>query len=121
MTTALLSEVAPSIKGLAAQPLTLSDLESRPHSLGAPILDGHRPQNPLHQVKATLTVCVGQAEVTVGELLGAKEHQVLRLDRTVDRPVDILLEGQTIARGTLVAVGDYFGVRITELPLPLHS
>jgi flagellar motor switch/type III secretory pathway protein FliN len=31
----------------------------------------------------------------------------------------VLLEGQVIARGTLVAAGDHFGVRITELPRPL--
>jgi flagellar motor switch protein FliN/FliY len=86
-------------------------------SLAAGDHDGAR--NPLHQVKTTLTVRVGTAEISVGELLAAKEQQVLRLDSTVDQPVDILLEGQVIARGSLVAVGDHFGVRITELPKPL--
>jgi flagellar motor switch protein FliN/FliY len=62
---------------------------------------------------------VGTVEMTVGELLGAKEHQVLRLDAAVDQPVDVLLEGQVVARGVLVAVDDRFGVRITELPRPL--
>lgn len=79
-------------------------------------LDAH----PLHQVKTRLQVCVGEANVTVGELLGAKENQVLRLDRTLDQAVDLLLEGQVVARGQLVAVDDYFAVRITELPLPLQ-
>jgi flagellar motor switch protein FliN/FliY len=79
-------------------------------------LDAH----PLHQVKTRLQVCVGEASVTVAELLGAKENQVLRLDRTLDQAVDLLLEGQVIARGQLVAVEDYFAVRITELPLPLQ-
>ena len=58
--------------------------------------------------------------MTVGELLSAKENQVLRLDRTLDQAVDLLLEGQVIARGQLVAVDDYFAVRITELPVPLQ-
>jgi flagellar motor switch protein FliN len=79
-------------------------------------LDGH----PLHQVKTRLQVCVGEANVTVGELLGAKENQVLRLDRTLDQAVDLLLEGQVVARGQLVAVNGYFALRITELPLPLQ-
>ncbi|MFM2450606.1 MAG: hypothetical protein RIS44_3056 [Pseudomonadota bacterium] len=79
-------------------------------------LDAH----PLHQVRTRLQVCVGEASVTVGELLGAKENQVLRLDRTLDQAVDLLLEGQVVARGQLVAVDDYFAVRITELPLPLQ-
>jgi flagellar motor switch protein FliN/FliY len=81
-----------------------------------PVLDS---LNPLHQVKAHLQVCVGEAVMTVGELLGAKEHQVVRLDRTVDQPVDLILEGKVIARGQLVAVDDHFAVRITELPVSL--
>jgi len=75
--------------------------------------------NPLHQIKARLTVCVGEVAITVGDLLAAREQQVLRLDREVDAPVDVMLEGQLIARGTLVAIDDHFGVRITELPTPL--
>lgn len=77
--------------------------------------------NPLHQIKARLTVCVGEVALTVGDLLAAREQQVLRLDREVDAPVDLMLEGQLIARGTLVAVDDHFGVRITELPTPLAT
>jgi flagellar motor switch protein FliN/FliY len=77
-------------------------------------------ENPLRHVKARLTVCVGAAELTVGELLGAKEQQVVRLDRTVDQPVDLLLEGHVVARGMLVAIDDRFAVRITELPIPLE-
>lgn len=77
--------------------------------------------NPLHQIKARLTVCVGEVAITVGDLLAAREQQVLRLDREVDAPVDVMLEGQLIARGTLVAVDDHFGVRITELPMPLAT
>ena len=75
--------------------------------------------NPLHSVRARLQVCVGEVEVTIGELLAAKEHQVLVLDRTVDQPVDLLLEGKVVARGQLVAVDGSFAVRITELPAPL--
>lgn len=99
-----------------AQSLSLSELGSS-GSANAPLVMAS--ENPLHQVRTKLTVCVGTAEVTVGDLLKAREHQVIRLDRTIDQPIDILLEGQVIARGTLVAVDDHFGVRITELPRPL--
>lgn len=76
--------------------------------------------HPLYQVKATLQVCVGEAVVTVGELMSAKEHQVLKLDRTLENPVDLLLNGQVVARGQMVAVDGHFAVRITELPIPLQ-
>ena len=111
-----------------AQNLSLTELEAQPSPKAPPIIDALRPprdgsplptSNPLHQVRTKVTVCVGTAELTVGELLGAKAQQVIRLDQSLDQPVDVLLEGQVIARGTLVAVGEHFGVRITELPLPL--
>lgn len=75
--------------------------------------------NPLHAVRARLQVCVGDIELTVGELLAAKEHQVLVLKRAVDEPLDLLIEGKVVARGQLVAVEGHFGVRIVELPGPL--
>jgi len=76
--------------------------------------------NPLHQIKARLEVRVGDAVITVGEMMGLREHQVLTLNQPVDAPVDVLLEGKVVARGQLVAVEDHFAVRITELPIPLE-
>ena len=84
----------------------------------APSVVGDRT-NPLLHVKAQLQVCVGEAILTVGELLAAKQGHVIALDRRIDQVVDVLLEGRVVARGQLVAVDDVFGVRITELPLPL--
>ncbi|MDB5874607.1 MAG: surface presentation of antigen protein [Ramlibacter sp.] len=75
--------------------------------------------NPLHGVRTTLQVCVGEVDITVGDLVNAKEHQVLVLDRAVDQAVDLLLGGKIVARGQLVAVDGKFGLRITELPVPL--
>jgi flagellar motor switch protein FliN/FliY len=75
--------------------------------------------NPLHAVGIRLQACVGEVAMTVGQLLQAREHAVLAIDRTVDAPIDLLLNGRVVARGQLVAVEDRFAVRITELPLPL--
>lgn len=103
-------------EAVAAQPLSYEPLSDVPNRSGGPVLQS---PNPLLGVKARLEVCVGQAELTVGELLAAKQGHVLRLDREVDQPVDIRLDGKVVARGLLVAVGDAFAVRMTELPAPL--
>lgn len=106
-----------------AQRIELSELSTPAHDMPrsatktAPLVPS---LHPLHQVKTTLQVCVGSATLTVGELLGAQEQQVLQLDRDIHQPVDLLLEGHVVARGQLVAVGDRFAVRITELPLPMN-
>lgn len=77
--------------------------------------------HPLHQVKTQVQACVGVATLTVGELLSAAENQVLMLNRRLDEPIDLLVEGRVVARGQLVAVDDCFAIRITEAPLPLGA
>jgi flagellar motor switch protein FliN len=112
--------VRPPATSPTAQVISLGELHGepahRPAAEGPAVVHG---ANPLHSVRARLHVCVGEVEITIGELLAAKEHQVLVLDRTVDQPVDLLLEGKVVARGQLVAVDGSFAVRITELPTPL--
>lgn len=69
----------------------------------------------LDSVKVALSVTVGQAETTLGELMSLKEASILKLDRPVDCPVDLLVNGNVVARGQLVVVDEHFGVRITEI------
>ena len=66
-------------------------------------------------VKVRLQVRLGECEMSVGELFDLKADAVIELDREVTAPVDVLLDGRLIARGTLVAAGDHFGVRVTEI------
>lgn len=112
------SKVAASVDSpSSAQMIELSELKDTPVQGTATLL---RSTNPLHQVKAQLQVCIGSVTLTVGELMEAKAQQVLVLDRSVQHPVDLILQGQVVARGQLVAVDDQFAVRITELPLALN-
>jgi flagellar motor switch protein FliN/FliY len=100
---------------IRAQPVELDEPAPAPQNGPTLVRDAH----PLHAVKVSLQVRVGVAAMTVGELLAAREDEVLVLDRTVEQPVDLVLEGSVIARGQLVAVDGSFAVRLTELPLPL--
>ncbi|MDQ8035475.1 MAG: FliM/FliN family flagellar motor C-terminal domain-containing protein [Bordetella sp.] len=84
---------------------------------GRPVL---RDWSALHQIKTRVQVSVGEADVTVGELMGAKSGHVIRLDSDVEQPVTLLIEGHVVARGQLVAVDGHFAVRLTEMPIPLN-
>ena len=86
---------------------------------GAPIVGSPWPF--LGGVKIPVAVRVGGAVASVAELLEMKQGTVLELDRLVDEPLDVLVDGHVIARGLLVAVGDHFGVRITETTVALQS
>jgi flagellar motor switch protein FliN/FliY len=76
--------------------------------------------NPLYQVKTAVQVNVGSLTISIGELMGLKENQVLRLEQKLDDVIELTIEGKTVARGQLVAVDGHFAVRITELPVALH-
>jgi flagellar motor switch protein FliN len=69
----------------------------------------------IKDVKVKVMVCVGRAELTVKDLFALKDDSVLTLESATTDPVEVLLEGKVIARGNLVAVGDNFGVSITEI------
>lgn len=122
--TSALSEVNPVASSTDASTATghviaLSELpETADTSDQRAAVDGG---HPLHGVRIGLQVCVGEVRLTVGELLAARQHQVFVLDRSVDQPVDLVLEGRVVARGQLVAVDDRFALRVTELPLPLNA
>lgn len=69
----------------------------------------------VRNIKIRLTVSVGKCTLTVRDLLGLKEGSALTLDKDTREPVDILVDDKIIARGDLIAVGDSFGVRISEI------
>jgi flagellar motor switch protein FliN/FliY len=68
----------------------------------------------LGAVKIHVAVRVGEVETSVSEIMQLKQGSVLALDRLVDEPLDVLVDQHVVARGVLVAVGEHFGVRITE-------
>lgn len=100
-----------------AQNLALSELNIQA-PLGAPVLGAS--MSLLSGVKVALTVVVGEAHTTVGELMNLKELSVLKIDRLADHPVDVLVNGNVVARGHLVVVDDNFGVRISEVAKALR-
>jgi flagellar motor switch protein FliN/FliY len=66
-------------------------------------------------VKVKLQVSLGGAELSIDRLFSLTANDVIVLDRDADAPIDIRLNDKLIARGMLVAAGDKFGVRITEI------
>jgi len=83
---------------------------------GRPIIDEHHEL--IRSIKVRLTVSVGTCTLTVKDLLSLKEGSVVTLDKGTREPVDVMLDGRIVARGDLIAVGDSFGVRISEVLAP---
>ncbi|MGM9514290.1 FliM/FliN family flagellar motor switch protein [Roseateles sp. DB2] len=66
-------------------------------------------------VQTTLTVVAGHAHSTVGEILELKDGMLLQLSTPLNGAFDICLGTTVVARGQLVAVGEQFGIRVTEV------
>ncbi|MDR0434297.1 MAG: flagellar motor switch phosphatase FliY [Gracilibacteraceae bacterium] len=69
----------------------------------------------LRSVPLEVTVEIGKAVRKVKEILEFTQGTVLELDKQAGAQVDIIVNGQPIAKGDVVVIGDNFGVRITEI------
>ena len=99
---------------ITATPIELEQLPGKfPGAAEVPVLN--KPVLPfLNNVKVRVEVRVGGCESTVAQLLALHGGEILALDRNLAQPLDILVDGHVIARGTLCAVGEHFGIQITE-------
>jgi flagellar motor switch protein FliN/FliY len=69
----------------------------------------------LGHVNVKLDVVVGEATVSIDQLFALAKGNVLTLDTELDEPIQVRLDGKTVALGHLVAVGDQFGIKISEI------
>lgn len=86
----------------------------------APLHESRSPRpvssvDRFYDVHVPVWVELGRIEMTLGELLKLDEGAVVRLDRPVSEPVDLVSQGVRLARGEVVVVEDSFAIRIKEI------
>jgi len=72
-------------------------------------------------VELNVSLRFGQCQLPLRDVLDLASGSVIELDRDVDDPVELLLDGKVIARGEAVIVDGNYGLRITEIPEPIAS
>ncbi|HEY0309015.1 MAG TPA: FliM/FliN family flagellar motor switch protein [Acidobacteriaceae bacterium] len=72
-------------------------------------------------VELNVTLRFGQRILSLREVLDLTSGSVIELDRQVEEPVELLLEGKVIARGEAVVIDGNYGLRVTEVPQPISS
>jgi len=72
-------------------------------------------------VELVMSLRFGQRQLPLREVLELANGSVVELDRQVDDPVELLLDGKVIARGEAVIVDGNYGLRVTEVPQPIAS
>lgn len=69
----------------------------------------------IEKVGIELEALLGSARLTVGELTSLSAGAVVPLDTALNQSVELRLNDMVVARGEVVAVGDQFGVRLSEI------
>lgn len=72
----------------------------------------------LEDVELDLRIELGRAELLIEEVLELREGSVVPLDKLAGDPVDILVNGQLVARGEVLVLNDNFCVRVAEILTP---
>ena len=72
-------------------------------------------------VELNVSLRFGQRQLPLRDVLDLASGSIVELDRMVDEPVELFLDGKLIARGEAVVVDGNYGLRVTEIPQPLTS
>ena len=69
----------------------------------------------LLKVPVSLSIEVGRTKMPLGDLLDTQEGTVIELERLLDEPLDVLVNGALIAHGVIVLANERFGLQITDI------
>ncbi|MFH0774965.1 MAG: flagellar motor switch protein FliN [bacterium] len=84
-------------------------------------------ENPLKDLSLFSDVVVdvraqlGKSQKKVRDILDIKKGSIIKLDKLVGEPVDIIVNGKLMAKGGIVIVNESLGVRITEIVEPIYE
>ncbi|CAH0137261.1 MULTISPECIES: flagellar motor switch protein FliN [unclassified Pseudomonas] len=85
---------------------------NNPVSLEGPNLD------VILDIPVSISMEVGNADITIRNLLQLNQGSVIELDRLAGEPLDVLVNGTLIAHGEVVVVNEKFGIRLTDVISP---
>ncbi|MFC1637582.1 flagellar motor switch protein FliN [Candidatus Margulisiibacteriota bacterium] len=72
-------------------------------------------QRSLGNIPVKATVELGQTEMSLKEILELADGSIIELNRLAGEPLDLKVGGQLVAQGEVVAIDDYYGLRITNV------
>ncbi|GAB6280351.1 MAG: hypothetical protein STSR0007_04150 [Thermovirga sp.] len=72
----------------------------------------------LMDIPIKVTVVLGNAQKTIGEIVFLEPGAIVELDRIVGEPVDVLANGKLVFKGEVVVIDENFGVRVVEIIKP---
>jgi len=79
----------------------------------APLTSGN--MNLLMNVPLSVSIEIGRTKKKIREIMEFSQGSIIELEKQAGAPVDIIVNGQLMARGDVVVIDDNFAVRVTEI------
>ncbi|MFT5484907.1 MAG: flagellar motor switch protein FliN/FliY [Halieaceae bacterium] len=98
-----------------AQPAPIPEFVEQPSASGG---RGEIDLEALMDVPVTLSVEIGRSKMPIRQLISLNQGSVVELDREVNEPLDLMVNGTLIARGEVVVVDGQFGLRLIDVVSP---
>lgn len=71
--------------------------------------------NLIMNVPLNVSVEIGRTKKKIKDIMEFCQGTIIELEKQAGAPIDVVVNGQLIARGDVVVIDDSFGVRITEI------
>lgn len=91
------------------------DAESSGSDRAGDVAAGTGALGLLMDVQLTMTMRFGSRQLLLRDVLDLSPGAVVELDRRVQEPVDLLLDGRLVARGEVVVIDGNYGLRVTDV------
>ena len=69
----------------------------------------------LMDVQLPVSIRFGETEMLLEDIVKLGVGSIIELNCGVDEPVELIVNGKSLARGEVVTVDGFYGVRITEI------
>lgn len=96
----------------------LQELQAEPSVGGNSQAGGEINLDALMDVPVTLSVEIGRSKLPIKQLISLNQGSVVELERGVNEPLDLMVNGTLIARGEVVVVDGQFGLRLIDIVSP---
>ena len=96
----------------------LSTKGSFDDSLARNIADSPPNIQMLLDINLNVTIELGRTRLSIRKVLELGPGSIIELDRLAGEPVDLLVNDKVVAKGEVVVVDEYFGIRVISLVSP---
>lgn len=86
--------------------------------LEAASIDNNANLDVILNIPVEVSLELGRTKMDLRDLLQLGQGSVVELERMIDEPLDVLVNGTLVAHGEVVVVDNKFGIRLTDIVSP---